>query len=136
MAQNKSKTLKSFADLLGEEITEVTVSTPQTAQQGLVYSTEGPLAPSAKPSVETLSPKEQDLRITLNKRLKGGKQATVIYQFKGAEADLANLGDALKKHCGVGGSVKDGEIILQGDCLQKAAKYLDKKGYRFKFAGI
>jgi translation initiation factor 1 len=84
----------------------------------------------------TLAPAQQDLRVTLNKRLKGGKKATIIYQFVGTETDFETLGKHLKNKCGVGGSVKDGEIILQGDCLEKVGKELKELGYRFKFAGI
>lgn len=87
-------------------------------------------------SIHTLAPAQQDLRVTLNKRLKGGKKATIIYQFIGLDEDLETLGKHLKNKCGVGGSVKDGEIILQGDCLEKVGKELKELGYRFKFAGI
>ena len=55
--------------------------------------------------------------------------------FRGATKDLEALGKALKSHCGTGGSVKDGVIMVQGDQRQKVAAYLQAKGYRFKLAG-
>jgi translation initiation factor 1 len=109
-----------------------------SALGGMVYSTDpnADLSPPPADEPETLAPARQDLRMTLNKRLRGGKVATVVYQFVGREADLELLGKALKTHCGVGGSVKDGEILLQGDCLRKAGEYLQKHGYRYKLAGV
>ena len=105
---------------------------------GLVYSTNpDALAPNDDvPNEDHLPPQKQDLRITLDKRLKGGKQATVIYQFQGPSSALEALGKQLKTACGVGGSVKDGEIILQGNCLTKVQELLRKEGYRFKLAGV
>jgi translation initiation factor 1 len=104
---------------------------------GLVYSTGGvqpqPQLDDASP---TLPPRQQDLRITLDKKLKGGKQATVVYNFAGTDADLEALGKILKTHCGVGGSVKNGEIILQGNCLDKVQAKLRALDYRFKLAGV
>ena len=109
-----------------------------SALGGLVYSTEGGRIEAPEPSdtANTLPPPQQDLRITLDKRLKGGKQATVIYRFVGAEADLEALGKRLKTVCSVGGTVKDGEIILQGNVLDRVEAELRRLGYRFKRAGV
>lgn len=107
------------------------------ATGGLVYST-GDLPPNPQPgeTVATLPPRQQDLRITLDKKLKGGKVATVVYNFVGKDEDLEALGKTLKAHCGVGGSVKNGEIILQGNCLDKVQAKLRTMEYRFKLAGV
>lgn len=105
---------------------------------GLVYSTESGRIDAPEPDTEgaTPAPREQDLRITLDKRLKGGKQATVIYRWQGRTEDLEALGRELKAVCGVGGSVKDGEIILQGNVLTRVQAELTRRGYRFKLAGV
>lgn len=108
---------------------------------GLVYSTDpSALAAAAQldaaPATEALPPNKQDLRVTLDKRLKGGKQATIIYQFVGPDEALEELGKRLKTVCGVGGSVKNGEIILQGNCLDKVQQELKRQGYRYKLAGV
>lgn len=104
---------------------------------GIVYSTDPdfqPLVEDDEP--ETLPPGKQDLRITLDKKLKGGKKATVVYKFVGKQSDLEQLGKALKSACGVGGTAKNGEIILQGDHLEKVKAELAKMGYKFKVAGV
>lgn len=115
-----------------------TMSKKKNKGSGYVYSTDPDFTP---PDLDdeteaTPPPEAQDLRVTLNKRLKGGKVATVVYDFEGAEDDLKALGKQLKGVCGVGGSVKDGEIILQGNCLDKVGAELTRRGYKFKFAGI
>ncbi|MCB9183788.1 MAG: translation initiation factor [Flavobacteriales bacterium] len=95
----------------------------------LVYSS-GPKG-SGKP---TSTPGEQDLRIHLD-RLKGNKEVTRIVGFVGKEADLDDLGRALKSKCGVGGNTKEGVILLQGDHRDKVLAYLMEKGYKAKKAG-
>lgn len=79
---------------------------------------------------ETLPKDKQRLRITLDKRNRGGKVVTLVSGFRGTGNDLAALGKLLKTCCGVGGSTKDGEIIIQGDWRQKVADILTKEGYR------
>ncbi|OAV67723.1 translation initiation factor SUI1 [Bacteroidales bacterium Barb6] len=79
---------------------------------------------------ETTLPKEKQLlRISLDKRNRGGKTVTLITGFRGTTADLESLGKQLKTKCGVGGSAKDREIIVQGDLRQKVLDLLQKDGY-------
>ena len=72
---------------------------------------------------------EEALRISLDKRNRGGKMVTLITGFRGTSEDLTALGKLLKVKCGVGGSAKDGEIIIQGDLRAKVLDILRKEGY-------
>ena len=78
---------------------------------------------------DTLPNEKQSLRVLLDKRNRGGKQVTLITGFTGKEEDLQTLGKLLKTKCGVGGSAKDNEIIIQGDFRNKILEILQKEGY-------
>ncbi len=103
---------------------------------GFVYSTDPDFSFESGTGGEedTLAPAQQDLRIHLQ-RFKGNKIATVIKGFVGDDRDLKDLGKMLKSKCGTGGSVKDGEIIIQGEKRSQVGEILRKEGYRFKNAG-
>ena len=103
---------------------------------GVVFSTNPDFQyeTSAEAEAATLAPEKQNLRVWLD-RLKGGRVATVVRGFVGSDTDLADLGKELKKSCGVGGTAKDGEIIIQGDHRDRVCELLTKAGYRCKRAG-
>ena len=77
----------------------------------------------------TLQPSQQRLRVQLDRKNRGGKVVTLVKGFVGTEDDLKELGKLLKNKCGVGGSAKNGEIIVQGDFKQKVLELLKKEGF-------
>ena len=83
----------------------------------------------------TLPPAQQDLRVWLDRKQRGGKVVTLVRGFVGCDADLQELARLLKTRCGVGGTAKDGEIIIQGDHRDRVVEILAKGGYRCKKAG-
>ncbi|MAZ36431.1 translation initiation factor [Salibacteraceae bacterium] len=84
---------------------------------------------------ETLPPNEQVLRVYIEKKGRGGKTASVLKGFIGSDEDRNDLSKMIKASCGVGGTVKDGEIIIQGDQRDKIVKLLSAKNYGIKKAG-
>ncbi len=98
--------------------------------RGFVYSTDPDFSFEAEQEdTGTLPTAQQKLRIWLETKQRGGKAVTVVTGFAGRSGDLEELGKKLKTVCGTGGSVKDGEAIVQGDQREKVLQWLLKNGY-------
>lgn len=102
---------------------------------GFVFSTNDDFELENTDTEETLSPSEQNLEAHFSNKGRGGKVVTVIRGFVGTEEDLKALAKLLKVKCGVGGSVKDNEIIIQGNFRDKIIKILQAEGYKVKRVG-
>jgi len=100
-----------------------------------VFSTNKHLEVEKNDSEKTLLPKEQELQAVFSNKGRAGKTVTIIKGFKGSESDLKALGKTLKTSCGVGGSIKNGEIIIQGNYRDKIIKILEEKDYKVKRVG-
>lgn len=98
---------------------------------GLVYSTNHDLLPGAQDAEEALTPapSSQRLTVTIDRRNRGGKQVTLVRGFVGRDEDLTSLSRLLKSRCGVGGSAKEREILIQGDFRDKVTDVLKSMGY-------
>ena len=106
-------------------------------RDGIVFSTADSFdyQVGADESQETLPSSQQKLKVLLDKKSRAGKQVTLIEGFLGTEEDLKELGKLLKNKCGVGGSTKDGEILIQGDHRDKVVQVLIQAGYGAKKVG-
>tara|TARA_B100000530_G_scaffold294614_1_gene212630 strand:- start:66 stop:404 length:339 start_codon:yes stop_codon:yes gene_type:complete len=104
-------------------------------RKGVLYSTNQDFEYKYEnDEMETLPNNEQALKICIDKH-RSGKIAVIIKEFIGTSEDLKSLGKLLKSKCGVGGSVKNGEIIIQGNIRDKVMDILKKEGYHYKRVG-
>lgn len=98
---------------------------------GMIYSTDSSFEfTNENEEAETLPPQQQKLMIRLETKQRGGKKATLIRGFIGKADDMEALSKKIKNHCGTGGSITDGEILIQGDQVQKVKAYLQSLGYK------
>lgn len=99
---------------------------------GFVFSTDPNFKFEQEPEdvQETLSSNQQKLKVRLDTKQRAGKAVTLVENFIGKEEDLEDLGKKLKNFCGTGGSVKDRQIIIQGDQREKVLQWLLKNGYK------
>lgn len=106
-------------------------------RDGVVYSTNQEFQYQFQGGEEatTLPAGQQNLRVMLDKSGRAGKQVTLVTGFVGSSTDLDALTKLLKVKCGVGGSTKDGEILIQGDLRDKVVQILVKEGYKAKRSG-
>jgi len=104
---------------------------------GMVYSTNPDFQYNTKGGEEqdTLPPRQQDLRVSLDRKKRKGKSVTLVSGFVGTKDNLKDLGKLLKTKCGVGGTAKDGEILIQGDFVNKIIEILKKEKYKVKRSG-
>ena len=117
-----------------EEKQETSTSIPidKKKRKGIVYSTNPDYTYSAEDEteVDTLPPNQQKLRVYIERKGRAGKTVTIIKGFVGIKQDLNSLGTQIKQQLGVGGSIKDGEIIIQGSHKEKIEEILRKIGYK------
>jgi len=102
--------------------------------RGVVYSTDPDYQYKTAEDAgsTTLSNRQQQLRVRIEKNHRGGKTVTIVAGFVGTQDDLESLAKTLKQKCGTGGSAKDGEILIQGEMKERIVKLLNEMGYKAK----
>lgn len=104
---------------------------------GIMYSTDSSFdfSEESEDTQVAIPNNQQDLRVLLDRKNRGGKAVTLITGYIGSEETLEALGKLLKSKCGVGGAVKEGEVIIQGDFRDKVIELLKKEGFKAKKSG-
>lgn len=104
---------------------------------GVVYSTDSDFSyvDDNIEEISTLPINKQQLKVILDRKSRKGKVVTLVEGFVGTDGDLEDLGRLLKQKCGVGGSTKDGQVLIQGDFKLKIFEYLTSLGYKVKQVG-
>ena len=104
---------------------------------GMVYSTNPDFQYDSdeEEEKETLAPRQQQLYVSLDKKNRKGKKVTLVEGFTGSTEDLKSLAKELKSSCGVGGSVGDRQILIQGDFRDRVMSLLQEKGFKVKHSG-
>ena len=104
---------------------------------GTVYSTNPDFEyeKENEPEEKTLPPQQQNLKVSIDRKKRKGKSVTLVTGFVGSEDDLKDLGKMLKTKCGVGGTVKDNEILIQGEFRDRVVELLKTEGYKAKKSG-
>lgn len=112
------------------------MSNKNKSTSGFVYSTNPDFnIENEENNQETLPPAQQDLRVWRDSKSRKGKTVTLVKGYVGTDDDLKDLEKLLKSKCGVGGTSKDGEIVIQGDMRDKVHDILKAAGYGVKKAG-
>jgi len=106
-------------------------------RSGIVFSTDSNFEYQYEEDdiTENVPPSQQNLKVLLDKKQRKGKAVTIITGFVGSDEEIKSLGKELKSSCGVGGTVKNGEILIQGDFRDRVLDLLLSKGYKAKKAG-
>jgi translation initiation factor 1 len=106
-------------------------------REGIVYSTRPDFQYEYQHEEEatTLPPQQQLLYVSRDRKQRAGKVVTLVSGFVGSNEDLEKLGKMLKTRCGVGGTVKEGEILIQGDFMEKVKQLLIAEGFKVKQKG-
>jgi translation initiation factor 1 len=118
-----------------EKINENRLTMNRKKSGGIVYSTNPDFRIPEDEEAVSLPPDRQQLYVWLESKGRGGKTVSLVKGFNGKNNDLEDLAKALKGLCGTGGSVKDGEILIQGDFRDKIMAWLSSRGYKVKKAG-
>ncbi|MGE0078350.1 MAG: translation initiation factor [Bacteroidales bacterium] len=100
------------------------------------YSTNPDFNPEEEEQpLESKMPNQQSLLVTFERKHRGGKSVTLIKNFIGTTEEMEDLCKKIKTKCGVGGAIKEGEILIQGEIKQKVAELLKEWGYKVKVSG-